>query len=174
MKIYMSSRITKFLLLFAFCFINLALPRTNQNIFILREYLSGSENYLRKSSIKSLRIADKSFVFDRLHLTPHEILDFEVKSLNTELLKDRVFPIQDHTFRKYKSPLNSTELNLENHIPEVKAEVIDVNKTNKLDSEEVLPLLIRSEITPDISVDLPALISLEPKSETVTGTGSAE
>ena len=170
----MTLRIIAFPVLFFCCFINLISASVNQNIFILREYLSGSENYLRKSSIKSLRIGTNTFVFNRLYLTPHEVLNFEVKSLNTSLSQDRVIPIRDHSFKKYNSPLTSKGPNLEVKIPQIKAAVIDVNKSNKLDSEEVLPLLIRSEISPDLSVDLPALISLEPNSENFTGTGSAK
>ena len=170
----MTLRIIAFSFLFSCCFINLISASVNQKIFIFREYLSGSENYLRKSPIKSLRIGTNTFVFNRLYLTPHEVLNFEVKSLNTALSQDRVIPIRDHSFKKYNSPLKIKEINLEDQIPEVKASVIDVNKSNKLDSEEVLPLLIRSEISPDLSVDLPALISLEPYSETFIGTGSAK
>ena len=164
----------RFLVLLSFCFISLAFARVNQNVFILREYLSGSENYLRKSSIKSLRIGTEPLVFNRLYLTPHEVLNFEVKSLKTELPQKKVILLQGKNYEQYRTPLHKRQSNLENQIPELEADVININKSNKLDSEEVLPLLIRSELRPDISVDLPALISLEPKTEDFTGTGSAK
>ena len=164
----------KFLVLLSFCFISLGFARVNKNVFILREYLSGSENYLRKSSIKSLRIRPEPLVFNRLYLTPHEVLNFEVKSLKTELPQKKVISLQGKSFEKYRAPLYSRQFNLEDQIPEVEADVININKSNKLDSGDVLPLLIRSELRPNVSVDLPALISLEPKTEDFTGTGSAK